>query len=268
MAGWPRRRGPRQRPSATSARAPCTAQWSSACTAAAPGTRPATVPLPVHVPGAGGDRGGRRAGCWRQARPRRRSWRRWRSRCVARSSCRRARAPPPLRRPGLRRRRPVGSPAELQRFARCCSPRPPLTAPPEGAARRSERRVTLGPSAAGEAGQPARHTSAAESRTRRAAQAAEERALAGRCGEPCCPRPLRAPRGRGFRLDAARQRVAREGDVLFCRRGARGARGPCRRSRRLCAVGAGEAELVAWPRHVWRRPLGGRGAPCCFNHTC
>jgi len=96
-------------------------------------------------------------------------------------------------------------------------------------------------------------------------QVAEERALAGRCGEPCCPRPLRAPRGRGFRLDAARQRVAREADVLFCRRGARGARAPCRRSRRLCAVGAAEVELVEWPPHVRRCPLSGRGAPCCLQ---
>jgi hypothetical protein len=160
--------------------------------------------------GAGSDRGGRRAGCSRRARPRRRSWRRWRSRCAARSSCRRARAPPPLRRPRLRRRRPVGSPAELQRFARCCSPRPPLTAPPESAGRRGGRRGTLRPSAAGEGSPPGtrarlRAARAARRRRPRSARwpgAAASRAARGRCGRRAAAASGWTRRGSAWRARA------------------------------------------------------------------
>ena len=50
--------------------------------------------------------------------------------------------------------------------------------------------------------------------------------LAGHCGEPCCSNALRQPTGRAFRLDAGRQRIARDGDALFCRSGSSASRLP------------------------------------------
>ncbi|KAK9820849.1 hypothetical protein WJX81_008335 [Elliptochloris bilobata] len=70
-------------------------------------------------------------------------------------------------------------------------------------------------------------------------QVAEERMLAGRCGEACCGNAMRQPAGRGIRLDAGQQRLARDGDVLFCS-------AQCElRARRLAArLGTPEAALL------------------------